>query len=67
MSRCDVAILWFLIRFAAARLGDDHELMERASHYNARMQQSYKLLEASRPEWLASEMTSDHCCLLEAS
>jgi hypothetical protein len=57
----------FLTRFAAARLGDDHELLERASHYNARVQQSYRALEASRPEWYLSRTASEPCCLAEAS
>ena len=57
----------FLIRFAAARLSDDHELLERASHWIAIRQQSQKLLEASRPEWFVAQMTSDQSCLLKAS
>lgn len=57
----------FLIRFAAAKLGDNQELMERASHWNARRQRSHELLEASRPEWFAHGMPSDQSCLLKAS
>jgi hypothetical protein len=48
----------FLIRFAAARLGDDNELAERSAHYSARLQRSHERLEASRPEWFTPVMQS---------
>ncbi len=49
----------FLIRFAAARLRSEREVLERAAYCSARVQRSHETLVASRPEWFVAQMASN--------
>ena len=52
----------FLIRFAAARLSSESELLERAAYCSARVKRSHDRIEASRPEWFViASFYEDEC------
>lgn len=57
----------FLIRFAAARLSSESELLERAAYCSARVKRSHDRIEASRPEWFVAQMALDPTGLAKAS